>query len=566
MRTVKFIKGIVSLCLVSLNGYAQDSIPGAYPGGLKINYVRTWVATAPQDNVDTMMAASVSRVKQTTVYVDGLGRPIQTVIKQASPAHGGDISTATYYDQFGREVLKFLPFSSKYVTDGNFKTDPFTNTMGYYAIYDSFPYSKTVFELSPLDKPEITYPQGSSWVGAGRGVKSQTYSSKTTDSVRRWTISSGQPSTSSIFGNNHLTKTIITDENGKQSVEFKDATGKVLLKKVQLDNSPAGAHVGWICTYYIYNDLDELCFVIQPRAVELLIASSWSVSSTILNELCFIYKYDERHRMITRKILGAGEVWMVYDARDRLVMMQDSVNRALGKWLVTQYDKLDRPLRTYLWNNSSTRTSHQSSASTSITYPTLSGTYELLTETFFDGYSWTSGTGLSSSFISTYASNTIYFYSASNSTWPYPQPITPDYRVTGLLTGTKTKILGSSGTYLYSSNFYDENGRVIQNQRINPSGEKDTVTMQYSFDGKPLRSLLCHKKGGSGSQNHLVLTKMKYENGGRLIRVDKKLDNGPVTAVSQVEYDALGQVSQKKLGLKPDSYGQIPDPNNAADS
>lgn len=47
----------------------------------------------------------------------------------------------------------------------------------------------------------------------------------------------------------------------------------------------------------------------------------------------------------------AEAVYLVYDARDRLVMTQDRNLRANNKWLVTQYDALNRPEKTGLLRN-----------------------------------------------------------------------------------------------------------------------------------------------------------------------------------------------------------------------
>ena len=114
------------------------------------------------------------------------------------------------------------------------------------------------------------------------------------------------------------------------------------LKKYSLSASPGTAHVGWLCTYYVYDELNYLRFVIQPQAVA-LINSNWTITTAIANELCFRYEYDAHGHAIIKKIPGAGETWMVYDIRDRLVMTQDSLLRSQQKWLYTRYDAENRP-------------------------------------------------------------------------------------------------------------------------------------------------------------------------------------------------------------------------------
>ena len=118
---------------------------------------------------------------------------------------------------------------------------------------------------------------------------------------------------------------LTTDEHNKKVVEYKGKEGKVVLKKVQIDDDvDLDSHVGWLCTYYVYDDFGLLRFVIPPKAVEKLIANNWNFSSPNLNqiveEICFQYHYDHRNRMISKKVSGAGEVFLVYDYRDRLAM------------------------------------------------------------------------------------------------------------------------------------------------------------------------------------------------------------------------------------------------------
>ncbi|NLR62663.1 hypothetical protein HGH93_31605, partial [Chitinophaga polysaccharea] len=121
-------------------------------------------------------------------------------------------------------------------------------------------------------------------------------------------------------------------------------------KKVQLSATPGTGHMGWLCTYYAYDDLGNLRFVIPPKAVEAALASSWVISAAVAGELCFIYRYDGRNRMMVKKVPGADSTEMVYDVRDRLAFSRDG-NMKGKNWLATFYDGLNRPIMTALYKN-----------------------------------------------------------------------------------------------------------------------------------------------------------------------------------------------------------------------
>ncbi|MGV3765220.1 MAG: DUF6443 domain-containing protein [Chitinophagaceae bacterium] len=62
-----------------------------------------------------------------TEYIDGLGRPIQVVVKNGSWVTDGtakDLVSVKVYDEYGRETYSYLPFQATN-SDGSFKTDPF---------------------------------------------------------------------------------------------------------------------------------------------------------------------------------------------------------------------------------------------------------------------------------------------------------------------------------------------------------------------------------------------------------------------------------------------------------
>jgi len=292
---------------------------------------------------------TVEQMHRTTQYFDGLGRPIETVAWQMS-GDKRDIVTVHEYDEFGREQYQWLPFASKLINgkgilgDGRFKANAFTQQAAFCSTeypQEGVYYSHTVYEASPLNRVIKTFAPGNSWAGSEETVNEKcahtTYLVNTSDeNIRIWTIgypdtldAAVVPSSPGAYATGKLFKTINTDEQGRQVIEYKDLEGHIILKKVQVADSTniTTGHNGWLCTYYIYDDLGLLRVVIPPKAVIWLSNSTWNFSNndgnTIMNELCFQYQYDERQRMIAKKVPGSDWVYMVYDQRDRLVFTQD---------------------------------------------------------------------------------------------------------------------------------------------------------------------------------------------------------------------------------------------------
>jgi YD repeat-containing protein len=515
------VTGWIIGCLgLFLNAAAQtpSALPANYNSNIRVSYVRTWDATAPEQNAGSLITRPLKDIKQTTAYLDGLGRPLQTVVKKGSLITGGDsadLVSAVVYDEFGRETYKYLSFaannagSNTSIKDGQFKLNPFPQQVQFYNTQlDGQPgetnvaniggnqlnwaYGQTTFETSPLGRVQESFAPGSSWVGSSsqvsendrHSVKSKYFFNAVADSVRIWTVTDvannfGTYSTSARYPAGELYKNISVDEHGKQVVEFKDKEGQVLLKKVQLtastDNGSGSGHDGWLCTYYGYDNLNRLRLVIQPRGIELLLAASWSggTITNIQSGLCFRYEYDARGRMIRKSVPDGGDSRMVYDARDRIVLSQTAQLRSTKQWLVSTYDILNRPYQTWLITDNTNYDSlsyHSSRADTSISYPNLANysTKEELTTTFYDNYGWRSSYGnpLDSVYSTSY--NT-YFLSTSN-TWPYAQANVQSFMTVGMITGVRNKVLGSSNTYLYTINIYNDKARIIQVQATNLTG------------------------------------------------------------------------------------------------
>ncbi|NII27332.1 hypothetical protein HB364_19740 [Pseudoflavitalea sp. X16] len=613
----------IGLLFLQGMGLAQTPVtpPAAYNSTIKVNFIRTWTSTAPDTSAANLITRPLKDVKQTTAYFDGLGRPLQTVVKQGSITSGNspvDLVSPVVYDEFGREKYKYLPFaanntgSNVSISDGLFKLNPIQQQVQFYNNQLTsqagetnvgpnslnWAYGQTTFEASPLNRVQESFAPGSSWVGSAaqanendrHSVKSKYFVNTVTDSVRIWTVTDvanswGTYSTTSRYLTGELFKNITVDEHGKQVIEFKDKGGQVVLKKVQLtasvDNGSGSGHVGWLCTYYVYDDLDNLRLVIQPKGVEFLLTAGWPSPSTgggwgeALNELCFRYEYDARRRLIRKKVPGAAEVWMVYDQWDRLVLTQDGNLRVTNQWLFTKYDALNRPVYSGKYTNA-TYTSQSAmqgylntqnlgryenyTPASSLPMYSLSQSFpvviysDILSVTYYDDYAWTNG--VSSVYRTFDNSFSSYFASASNTSYPYPQAVTPaNDNALGLVTGTILKALDGA-TAFTTTLFYDEKGRAIQTKAGNYTAGCDITTTQYNFSGQPLTIVTKHEKvQGTNPQTHIVVTKMDYDDLGRLLTTKKSVSSTigsqtlskPEQVIATNQYDALGQLKKKKL-------------------
>ncbi|MGN7824586.1 DUF6443 domain-containing protein, partial [Chitinophaga sp. 22536] len=218
----------------SLPSATPVNIPGAYTN-TSINYIRTWEPSKPLTDPAAVMAQTnpTADVKQVTQYFDGLGRPLQTVAKDMG-GKGGDMITPVIYDAFGREQFKYLPYTGA-TTDGKFKTTAFVDQDQFYRNSGKYTgerifYSQTEFEASPLNRVLKTYAPGNSW--ATKPVTLQYLVNTVADSVRIWNIdAAGNPVSPGAYAAGQLSVTVTTDEDGGQVAEYKDKSGRVVLKK-----------------------------------------------------------------------------------------------------------------------------------------------------------------------------------------------------------------------------------------------------------------------------------------------------------------------------------------------
>lgn len=531
------------------------AIPGAYPTA-GINSVKTYMVNMITQDTLAVVSNSNSpqKVHQVSTYYDGLGRALQMVDRASTPG-GNDIVVPLLYDRFGRQPLTYLPYSQTGVSNGEFKTDPFNSQKTFYTnstlnpglTGESIFYSRSGFESSPLNRPLKEYAAGNSWAqeGGNRPTERQYSSNTTENAVHIWTAQSNgsAPVNSGVYSTGQLVTITDINEQGGKTVSFVDKNGRLILKKQWLSGT-TNDYSGWLSTYYVYDDVGNQVCIIPPKAVA-AIQSTWVIPIGVYDELCYRYSYDRRNRMITKKLPGAAVIEMAYDVRDRCVYQRDGNMRRSDQtlWLVTYYDDLNRPTQTSLLKDTSSLATLQNQlTNTKVLNPAWpAGVFTPITYKFYDNYTYTGAKAAVTSEL-------LKPRAGSN---PYSQPTSTTSTLTkGLLTGTKTLILGST-QWITTTFYYDDKARVIQTVSDNLQAGQQTRTTLYDFAGKELGSFLHITNPRSTlSPDIKIAQNVNYDATGRILSICDTLNENPATGrvVIQNTYDELGRLKSSIMG------------------
>ncbi|WP_297272082.1 DUF6443 domain-containing protein, partial [uncultured Bacteroides sp.] len=262
--------------------------------------------------------------QESIIYYDGLGRAFQQIQKGITPDKK-NLVTLQEYDGMGRHTYAWLPVesTSAYLEANTFKgaaTDAYED--------DSRPNSYPVYEGSPLGRIVEYYGPGGAW--NDRPVKTEYLvngQQQPLACIHYAVDKDGDLSkeTASFYATGELYVTKSTDEDRNVAYTFINRDGLKLLIRQMAGNV---AHD----TYFVYDDLDNLRFVLQPMFQH----------NPDVNLYAFCYKYDGRRNCVEKKLPGASPILYEYDQADRLVFSQDGNQRANNKWTYYLYDKLDR--------------------------------------------------------------------------------------------------------------------------------------------------------------------------------------------------------------------------------
>ena len=598
------------------------------------NIVRVSMPRTPINNNKQLdnLRPNKDSVESTYQYYDGLGRLIQTVQYQGSP-QGNDLVQPVVYDQYGRDSVKYLPYTIQSKTPGSYQPNAVTGPKGYqgsdqYLFYQDgkgyvqtpFPFAQTVYEASPLNRTLEQGAPGDNWqpfnvpgtADPGHTVKMDYASNDqstfdgtilTNNPGSRMallftaTINADQSQALSLplqgaggYSTGELSLTISKDENWQPAdgcigtVEtYTDKESHVILKRTYNQKDTT---VEMLSTYYVYDDLGHLAFVIPPLAQA---DQNGLPDQQTLDNLCYQYRYDERGRMGQKKLPGKGWEYMVYNTMDQVVATQDSLQRARSQWIYTKYDALGRAVITGIYQDTSGMARAQLQDTVN-SYTTLwetpvaalpADTIKSLGRRNIDPLAGYTGTawpaGSSQPLTVNYYDN---YTGIPSLPVAYTAPAGAATSPTGAVTATFTALLSPlpnkaetfPGNSLLKVMYYDDLGRAVKTYADNifttaDSASFDAFAIAYNFSNGVTSTLRQHYNTKDTISRLLTISNnYSYDHMGRKTQTWEQISTdtitGKPTLLSQNIYNELGQLQTKQLHST-DSVSFLEDVNYA---
>jgi RHS repeat-associated protein len=556
------------------------------PSAENLNYIRInsiWKSgISGWEEADQL---SIGEKQQSTIYFDGLGRRVQTVDKELSELENGnwaDLVSCFSYDPDGRDNFSYIPYASS-TAIGKFKTNAIADQQSFVRNKFNEPvnaptFDQTIYEPDPLNRASNIKAAGAGWSGdplyAGLSIAYDF--NREEEQIRIWDISFAQgaiPFSISVYPAASLARGVIIDEKNRKICSYYDKQGRIILKKLQNTNPgqplDENSYTGWLSTYYVYDDLGNLRAVITPKAVSFLANNSWKFSNEeVYRELCFYNEYDARQRLIVRHSPGSGEIKMVYDIKDRLVLRQDA-NQRDRQWSFYLYDNSDRQIVSGLFDQVANRDAMAATVqanhngNTSITLFTGTNEQVVADNPVVGQLSYCNN--CSSVLVNTVNYYNDYNYPGSMNfdkkfSFASPGPAIEEdmnmsLRTTDFITGEKKRVIDNrsddgdplNDLFLTGTFFYDNKGRILQHQSSNLKSGVNCMTWQHDFCGKLLSKLLRHNMPGSPFIDFIVRSNYEYDKAGRLKLLTKAYGTAALKKLASYRYDEYGRMKEKIL-------------------
>lgn len=570
-------------------GSVPVEIPQGNSSGYLPNYVRSYtfnktkeeLGTIDYSNWSSIEALATDKVHISTEYIDGLGNTVQKVAHNAS-SNGNDIIQAIDYDEFGRQIKEYLPYSISTNTEERYRPNALQEQYNFYTTnrpdntieYSQFAYSQKIFDNSPLNRVLGVAAPGESWVGSNKYKQTEEIVNIGNE-VPIWNVSTTTDgslqgiSSQSYYPAGKLLIIKQTDESGNMVYEYKSLDGNILLRK-QSKNTTGNE---FLCTYYVYDMLNRLRVVIPPLAIEkfnniavlgntnntepLNLDITLANNATLLSAL-YYYDYDTQANIIKKNIPSGGITRYVYDLAGRVILSQTALQAADNIWTCNKYDSFGRIV---YFGNYTTTSSHAeliagaknfhgigyeekitTGYSQDNAFPNTSSNFELLHVSYFDDY-----------IITDNKINTGNIPNPEVQSGEYengnPFMLDNQYMVKGLVTASATKVLASNPEqWLWAVSYYDDKAQIKQTINLNARGYKDVTVNCHNFVGNLLRTKVIHNTSSANNTTQVVETKHNYDNFNRLVQIQQRFNNNPTWEnISLITYGALGKLKTNTI-------------------
>ena len=516
--------------------YQNQSTPtgiGASPA-TTMNYVLSRTARVAQSGM--VLTSDVDSSQTMIQFSDGLGRALQGLLWKASPDKLTDILVSTsVYDAYGRANKGILPTPSNANT-GAFKSNAETLASSFYDA-DTYPFTETVFEPSPLNRPEKMFGAGQAWRVAGNEKFTEvSYRIAGTEVIDFKIQSDGKVNYANTYPASSLYNQVNTSERGFLSIELKDNEGRVTHKFQQLKEGFVFA-----ITAYAYDNVG-LRYVIPPEMYRKLDSlrnipsqvKTFDENDVMFKEGMYGYVYDTQNRLITKHLPGGGYRYSVYDKQDREVMFADGSDLAKGYWQFQKFDALGRKIqggiKTGIGSVSRTTLQTAFDGMTTETYEEIgTGLLGYTNRSFPTAYAIVDADVKMVTYYDNYGFNTDVAYSFQSANAFHAQGLTK-----GLMTGMLVRNIETNAWYK-SVNYFDYKSRPIQSFSQNHLGGIDRSEYQYRFNGEVLKMRMVHqgiKELYEYSYNHIGL-KTSFTHNSQV--------------VAKYEYDGIGRLQTKRF-------------------
>jgi len=509
-------------------------------------------------------------------YVDGFGAPLQDIQVKASPT-GKDIVQPYVYDEDGRQLVNFMPYTAATQNNG-YHDNAITNVtysgssvssvtgelMNFYSnanadyATSNYPYSEVRYDNSPLNRPLEQSSAGAEWkMGSGHTITNniEYYNNGEIDV---WTYNSSSSKWEKTPATTTITATAVTNEDDQTVTEYKDIFGNVIRKDAEE-----------LVTDYIYNSYGDLIYVLPPAISGL---ESFTAADDTIKKCAYMYKYDYKGRMNEKKIPGADPVYIGYDYFDRPAFTQDGNQLEKNKWTYTWYDEKGRPAVVSEMEDTENKNERGLMSGLSyVTQRTSTASTDYYTQHHFG----------QADFYPTYTNLVINYYDDHDmnmdGTADYPDlyddegysllfPIMQSSK--GMLTMQKTRVLGSDD-FVTTYNMYNTKGQVAKSMyfgtysaddgtnnslRICIDGSYDLFV--HDFTGNVEKSV-SYKKNQFIKNGIVISTKevtevhdFEYDQRGRLLKETMRINNEPAVVLAENEYNELGQLKNTGLNVE----------------